>query len=198
MDDIVKAALTKWPNVPNCYGWLGLDARGNWYMRDEKAQAAGPFCARTGTDPARQAASKGSLLRHDKLIDFIQRNYESDDTAGNEASGQWFFQNGPQRVYVELEATPLIWRVDEEPGFAVTAHTGQPARVQRSVLDEHGRLYLETDVGFGLVHTLDMLHAADAVEQGLWVPQEVVAHELPTRFGYVRSPERLLKTLQKK
>ncbi len=198
MDDIVKAALAKWPNVPNCYGWLGLDARGNWYMRDDKAQAAGPFCALPGTDPARQAASKGSLLRHDKLIDFIQRNYESDQTAANETSGQWFFQNGPQRVYVELEATPLIWRVDVEPVFAVTAHTGQPARVQRSMLDEHGRLYLETDAGFGLVHTLDMLHAADAVEQGLWVPQEVVARELPTRFGYVRSPEHLQKMLQKK
>ena len=32
MDDIVKQALAKWPNVPHCYGWLGLDARGNWYM----------------------------------------------------------------------------------------------------------------------------------------------------------------------
>ena len=37
--------------------------------------------------------------------DFIQRNYEHD------AQGQWFFQNGPQRVYVELQATPWIFRV---------------------------------------------------------------------------------------
>lgn len=29
MDDIVKQAMVKWPNVPDCYGWLGLDARGN-------------------------------------------------------------------------------------------------------------------------------------------------------------------------
>ena len=43
MDDIVKAAMRKWPNVPHCYGWLALDARGDWYMRDEPAQAAGPF-----------------------------------------------------------------------------------------------------------------------------------------------------------
>ena len=41
MDDIVKQAMVKWPNVPHCYGWLGLDARGNWYMRDDKLQAAG-------------------------------------------------------------------------------------------------------------------------------------------------------------
>ena len=43
MDDIVKAALKKWPNVPHCHGWLALDARGDWYMRDDRIQAAGPF-----------------------------------------------------------------------------------------------------------------------------------------------------------
>ena len=41
MDDIVKQAMAKWPTVPDCYGWLGLDARGNWYMRDDRAQACG-------------------------------------------------------------------------------------------------------------------------------------------------------------
>ncbi len=183
MDDIVRQALAKWPNVPDCYGWLGLDARGNWHMRDDRAQAAGPFAP----DQGGSLASKGSLLRHDKLIDFIQRNYASD------AGGQWFFQNGPQRVYVELEATPLVWRVEAAAGFGVAAHTGQPARVQRCLLDEHGRLYLECDLGFGLVHTSDMGHAADAVERGLWVPQDVRAKELPARFGYVRSPQSLLK-----
>ena len=43
----------------------------------------------------------------------------------HDAAGQWFFQNGPQRVYVELESAPLIWRLG--PDFSVTAHTGQPA-----------------------------------------------------------------------
>jgi Protein of unknown function (DUF2946) len=175
MDDIVKAALVKWPNVPHCYGWLGLDARGNWYMRDDKAQAAGAFA--NGN-----AVSKGALLKHDKLIDFIARNYESD------ASGQWFFQNGPQRVYVELEAAPWVWRVEDD--WQITAHTGTQARVQRCIVDEHGRLYLDTERGLGLVHTLDMLHAAEAVDTGLWVPQQVPSRELPARFGYVQSPAR--------
>jgi hypothetical protein len=174
MDDIVKAALAKWPHVPDCYGWLGLDARGNWFMRDDACQAAGPF-----TGSASTAASRGSLLKHDKLIEFIQRNYESE-------SGCWFFQNGPQRVYVELEATPWIWRIG--PEFSVTTHTGLAVRVQRCVMDEHGRLYLDTELGFGLVHTQDMVLAADAVEQGLWVPAEMAASDLPLRFGYVRSP----------
>jgi hypothetical protein len=173
MDDIVKAAIAKWPNVPHCYGWLGLDARGNWYMRDERSQAAGPFAGGS-------ALSKGSLLQHDKLIDFIQRNYQGD------ASGQWYFQNGPQRVYVELEATPLICRVS--PDFSVCTHTGEAARAQRCIIDQHGRLYLETGIGFGLVHTQDMTYAADAVESGLWVPGEVHTADLQQRFGYVRSP----------
>ena len=170
MDDIVLQAMAKWPRVPHCHGWLGLDARGNWYMRDDRVQAAGPF-----------TRSKGSLLKHDKLIEFIARNYEADDV------GQWFFQNGPQRVYVELEATPWIWRINND--LSVSAHTGRAARVQRSVLDEHGRLYLDTEIGFGLVHTMDMELAAQAVEQGLWVPQDAMTRDLPQRFAYVRSPQ---------
>ena len=169
MDDIVRQAMAKWPNVPHCYGWLGLDERGNWYMRDDRVQAAGPF-----------PQAKGSLLRHEKLVDFIHRNYGHDD------AGQWYFQNGPQRVYVELQATPWIWRVAADA--AIAGHTGQPARLRESFLDEGGRLYLDTDLGFGLVHTLDMVQAADAIEAGRWQPAQVRAADLPARFGYVTSP----------
>jgi hypothetical protein len=172
MDDIVRQAIAKWPNVPHCFGWLGLDARGNWYMRDDRTQASGPF-----------PLSKGSLLRHEKLVDFIHRNYECD------AKGQWFFQNGPQRVYVELEVAPMIWRIDGQN--SVTSHTGRAARVQHAFLDELGRLFLQTDLGLGLVHTLDVAQASDAIEQGLWMPESVMAAELPERFGYVCSPAAL-------
>jgi hypothetical protein len=170
MDDIVKAAMAKWPNVPDCYGWLGLDARGNWYMRDDRVQAAGAF-----------PASKGSLLQHEKLIDFIQRNYAADD------QGQWFFQNGPQRVYVELEATPWIWRV--QPDGSVQSHTGSPVQVLNSSLDEEGKLYLTTDLGLGLVHSADMGLAAEHVEAGAWMPGSVQQSELESRGKFVRSPE---------
>ena len=173
MDDLVTQAMAKWPDVPDCYGWLGLDARGDWYMRDDAAQAAGPF---PGTP-----ASRGAVLRHERLLGFICRNYAGD------AEGRWFFQNGPQRVYVELEAAPYVWRV--APDFAVTAHTGQPAGpVVEALLDEAGRLYLVTGLGCGLVHTLDMLHAADAVEAGAWLPLPVLAAELEQRCGFRRHP----------
>jgi len=170
MDDIVKAAMAKWPNVPHCYGWLGLDARGNWYMRDDRTQAEGRF-----------PASKGSLLRHDKLIEFIHRNYASD------ARGQWYFQNGPQRVYVELETAPWIWRL--QPDGRVLSHTGVPVQVRDSLMDEAGRLYLVTELGVGLVHSADMNLAADAVESGRWRPTDVLADALPTRFGFEPHPQ---------
>jgi hypothetical protein len=180
MDDIVRQAIAKWPNVPHCYGWLGLDARGNWYMRDDRAQAEGPFAAADGGTPQ----SRGSLLKHDKLIDFIQRNYEHD------AHGQWFFQNGPQRVYVELEATPFVWRIKDD--FSVVSHAGEPAMVQRCLVDERGYVYLECNMNgtkvLGLVHTQDVAVAAEAVTQGQWTPVEITSTDLPEDFGFVRSP----------
>lgn len=180
MDDIVKAALAKWPNVPHCYGWLGLDARGDWYMRDDRTQAAGPFALLPGETGA---ASKGSRLLHGKLIDFIHRNFAADDT------GRWFFQNGPQRVYVELEAAPFVWRLQTDG--EVVAHTGEPSgAIQQVLLDEQGRLFLATDLGLGLVHTSDMHAAAEAVERGEWMPKQVVSEDLEGQWGFVLSPQR--------
>ncbi len=183
MDDIVRQAIAKWPNVPDCYGWLGLDARGNWYMRDDCVQALGAFPT---LDAPGASSLRGALLKHEKLIEFIHRNYEGDDT------GRWYFQNGPQRVYVELEATPYIWRIQSDPqgGYAVSAHTGQSVQTRHCLIDEHGRVYLETGLGFGLVHTQDVPLVAEAVDQGLWLPEVVTSSELPARLGYVRSPQR--------
>jgi hypothetical protein len=171
MDEIVKAALKKWPNVPACVGWLGLDARGDWYMRDDRVQAAGPF-----------PQVKGSRLLHDKLIAFIGRNYERGDDGG------WFFQNGPQRVYVELEAAPWVWRV--EPDGTIVSHTGRATAARGVWLDERGRLFIDSDLGLGLVHTLDMHAAARAVESGRWHPQPMAFGEMAARFGHVLSPQR--------
>jgi hypothetical protein len=169
MDEIVKAALRKWPNVPHCYGWLALDARGDWYMRDERIQAAGPF-----------PRVKGSRIAHEKLLEFIHRNYMHDD------AGAWFFQNGPQRVYVELEAAPWVWRIAQDG--SVSSHTGLPALVRSAWLDEPGRLFLDTDLGFGLVHTLDTGLAVDAIENALWVPETLPFAAMPERFGYMLRP----------
>ena len=123
MDEIVKAAMLKWPNVPAVYGWLELTSRGEWKIR-------------------------GSLIDNESITDFIGRNYT------NDGCGNWFFQNGPQRVYVSLEATPIIYRLDE---FGrLQAHTGaMPQELRAAFADAEGRLFLETELGPGLVDSQD-------------------------------------------
>ncbi|MCF8167206.1 MAG: DUF2946 family protein [Rhodoferax sp.] len=179
MDEMVQQAMAKWPNVPHCYGWLGLDMRGHWYLRDDGAQAAGAFASRL-------PGAKGSLLQHDKLISFIQRNYAHDD------HGQWYFQNGPQRVYVELEVTPWVWRIAES--LSVVSQTGITTHATRCMSDERGWVYLETPLGLGLVHTFDVETVAEALDSGHWHIERLHHSELPLRYGYVCSPA----TAQKK
>ncbi len=184
MDEIVKQALAKWPNVPHCFGWLALDARGDWYMRDERVQHAGPF-----------PLVKGSRVEHPMLLRFIERNYLAD------GAGAWYFQNGPQRVYLELEAAPWVWRLaaaagtgdtdadmDADTTPTITSHTGVAAVFRSAWTDETGRLYLDTDIGLGSVHSLDMEAAADAVERGRWQPQAITFAAIPGRFGFQRAP----------
>jgi hypothetical protein len=130
MDDIVKQAMAKWPNVPHCYGWLGLDARGAWRMRDERAQHFG---------------EPGDKVTQAALLGFINRNYSVDE------HGCWYFQNGPQRVYLNLEATPYIARTDPQQGLVL--HTGEGfGPLERAFMTEQGELILQ---GGGKVAQLD-------------------------------------------
>jgi Protein of unknown function (DUF2946) len=176
MDPIVEAALRKWPRVPHCHGWLGLDARGDWYLRDAEVQAAGPF-----------SGAKGSRIEHDGLREFIQRNYAADE------GGAWYFQNGPQRVYVELEAAPWVFRLDAVAGrgaerWRIGSRDGRSATCRGCWTDQQGRLFIDCEIGFGLLHTLDVGIAAQAVDAGDWRPQALDFERMPARFGYVLSP----------
>lgn len=129
MDDIVKAAMARWPNVPAVYGWLELTARGEWRI-------------------------KGEPIDNAAIRDFIARNYSHDDR------GRWFFQNGPQRVYVSLEATPMIYRLDE--AGRLQAHTGaHPHELRGAFADSQGHLILNTELGPGLVDSRDTAALAE-------------------------------------
>lgn len=183
MDDIVKQELAKWPNVPHCTGWLLLDRRGDWRMPDDAAQAAGEL---------------GSPIRHAALASFIARNYECDE------HGQWFFQNGPQRVYVELAYTPWIVRLAERDGqLVLTDQTGQPFEPAEAWLDDTGGV-LFRDAGtpprIASLHDHDLglfadhadLDAAPPVlrwRSGTALPLGTVSSaDVPARFGFVASP----------
>ncbi|WP_050461766.1 DUF2946 family protein [Herbaspirillum autotrophicum] len=134
MDEVVRQAMQKWPNVPHCYGWLALDARGNWRMRDERAQTLG---------------MPGDKIAHTALLSFINRNYACDELQ------RWYFQNGPQRVYVDIELTPCIARTDPTHGFLL--HTGVPLPALSAVyLTDNGRLLLVADTLVAAVDDRDM------------------------------------------
>lgn len=115
MTDATPTPLPAWPNVPDCHGWLSLDARGRWRL-------------------------KGERVEHGGLLAFLNANYACDD------QGNWLVHNGPQRVYVELEAAPWILRL--LPDGTLQTQDGQRARADPPVLvDAAGRVSLGTDLG---------------------------------------------------
>ncbi|WP_151445484.1 DUF2946 family protein [Lacisediminimonas profundi] len=138
MDEIVRQAMAKWPDVPHCFGWLALDARGHWRMRDDRAQALG---------------LPGDRIRNTTLIGFINRNYLPDE------QGRWYFQNGPQRVYVDLEICPFVCHTD--PALGLVLHTGEPLAQPESVM-----LSAEGDLAFGIGKRCAVLDDRD-LDQGL-------------------------------
>jgi hypothetical protein len=190
MDDIVKQALARWPNVPHCAGWLRLDARGHWRLRDEADQAQG---------------APGTPVRHDALNAFISRNYERG------ADGQWYFQNGPQRVYVELEYTPWVVRLakTQDGALKLTDHTGKAFEPAAVYIDEQGSVLFaaasSTDAALLHDHDLDAFseHATldDNGESGTFhwragadLPLQAIARaDVPARFDFVPSPEKQAK-----
>ena len=83
----------------------------------------------------------GETIKHRGLIEFIQRNYATDSL------GQWFFQNGPQRVYVDLDYTPFISRIHLENQEKILRTTfGQKIEPQQCWMDENGQIILKADV----------------------------------------------------
>jgi len=127
MDEQVLRSLIKWPNVPDCFGWLALDRRGQWRMRDEFAQ---------------QHQLPGQVIVHAALNEFISRNYVCDTL------GRYFFQNGPQRVYISLAATPWIARITpSEKGLQIMTQCNSPIEPSLALSDESGNIYI-----VGLIH----------------------------------------------
>jgi Protein of unknown function (DUF2946) len=181
MDEAVRRALAKWPNVPAVSGWLRLDRRGEWWIRLAE------------DDPS------FDRITNPKLIDFISRNYAVDER------GRYYFQNGPQRVYVALDYTPYVLRLDDALDGLV-AHTGtRITELRESLVDEEGSVILHTELGAGLVLDRDLaaltVQIADAealleqvmagkeIEaslfgQALWL-RPILAKDVARRFGFL-------------
>lgn len=84
---------------------------------------------------------QGESISHQRIVTTLSRNYAGDE------QGRWYFQNGPQRGYVQLESTPLILFVTDDRRGLVT-HTGLLASQIRDVyLDEEGAVVAMTEHG---------------------------------------------------
>lgn len=130
MDEIVIRGMLKWPDVPAVYGWLALDRRGSWMIKN----VSGRF----------------ERIANPAVREFIGRNYAAD------AQGRWYFQNGPQRVFVALDYTPWVYRLDDA-GEGLLAHTGAAPRLLESLfVDDAGALLLEAEMGVGVLLDRDL------------------------------------------
>ena len=143
--------MAKWPDVPDVYGWLTLDRRGNWRL-------------------------KGERIANQALREFIGRNYQPD------ARGRWFFQNGPQRVFVKLAYTPLVVRHE---GEALLDHCGRGFVARESFLDEEGSVLFLGEVGIALLDDRDLERYSDTVAGFVPLSRQAVAE----RFGFVAEPK---------
>lgn len=135
MDQSVKDALARWPDVPAVYGWLSLDARGRWRLHPQGQSAEG---------------GPGESITNTQILEFINRNYEHDE------AGRWFFQNGPQRVFLRLDAAPYVLRLSNDSRRLLTHTNVAVDSVDTWKLDDAGQLYAMTPLGAGIVLDRDL------------------------------------------
>jgi len=118
---------------------------------------------------------KAERITHQAMREFIARNYEGDD------AGRWYFQNGPQRVYVTLAYTPLVVHYE---GDTLVDHCGRPFAARANYVDDEGSVVLAGEPGIALLDDRDLLRFADS-----GAPLERIARaEVPGRFGFVQEP----------
>lgn len=129
---------------------------------------------------------QGEPILNAAICEFIGRNYASDDC------GRWYFQNGPQRVYVSLELTPWVYRLDTSG--SITTHTGiTPSRCTGAALLDNDRILLVTELGPGAIDDRDSSSVLRAVSDAAGHPLDTNGSErwlLGINHAYL-IPERL-------
>ncbi|MEO8156364.1 MAG: DUF2946 family protein [Betaproteobacteria bacterium] len=94
---------------------------------------------------------KGDRIANTGVTGFIGRNYAEDER------GRWFFQNGPQRVFVQLEYTPFVVYTAGGASMSLETHTGEPiARISGAWMDDTGSLLLRWASAIGVVNDRDL------------------------------------------
>ena len=118
---------------------------------------------------------KGERVGNAALREFIARNYLPDER------GCWFFQNGPQRVFVQLAYTPLVAHYE---GDALLDHCGRPFSGATLYQDDEGSVLLAGEGGIALLDDRDLARVAERAQAAPRIPRAEVAQ----RFGFVPEP----------
>jgi Protein of unknown function (DUF2946) len=118
---------------------------------------------------------KGERIGNAALREFISRNYEAD------REGRWFFQNGPQRVYVRLAYTPLVVHYE---GEVLIDHCGRKFESDEVLLDDEGSVLL---AGQNTVALLDDRDLERFAQRATALPC-IDRAEVPRRFRFVQDP----------
>lgn len=189
MDESVRRAMGRWPDVPAVYGWVSLDQDGHWHLR-------------------------GEPVTHSGLIEFIDRNYDCDEhgrwyfqngpqrgyvslaytpwVLHREISGTLRTHTGRaiervERAYVDEDGYLLL---ATEVGVGLVA-ADSIASVSEWLVDERGDP-LEADA-FG--PALEHLRAGEPAGVYLRYGRATVGldlvtrHDVPERFGFVPDPQ---------
>jgi Protein of unknown function (DUF2946) len=119
---------------------------------------------------------KGERIANRALREFIGRNYESDE------KGRWYFQNGPQRVYVMLAYTPLVVHYE---GDALVDQCGRAFAPGGMLQDDEGSVLVEGEKTVALLDDRDLARFADQGETLKVIPRGEVA----SRFGFEPQPK---------
>jgi hypothetical protein len=118
---------------------------------------------------------KGERIANLALREFIARNYAADP------QGRWFFQNGPQRVYVRLAYTPFVMHFEGERLFD---HCGRAVSALETFLDDEGSVLIRGEHGVGVLDDRDLERYADEGER---LPR-LDRQEVAARFCFVQDP----------
>jgi hypothetical protein len=118
---------------------------------------------------------KGERIGNAALRDFIARNYAADE------QGRWFFQNGPQRVYVRLAYTPFVAHYEGERLFE---HRGRPFSAAAVFQDDEGSVLMAGEGSIALLDDRDLARFADQADD---LPR-IARADVPARFGFIRDP----------
>jgi len=123
---------------------------------------------------------KGQRIGNAALREFIARNYAADE------HGRWFFQNGPQRVFVALAYTPYVVHYE---GERLLDQCGREVYAQQAFLDDEGSVLVLGEHGIGLLDDRDLERYADRAGELTPIRRADVA----TRFGFVPDPSDSLR-----